>query len=115
MYENMSALSEKLDPNENDQLGDVLEKLSKTMAHIVLEGEAMEILDGDVVHSPILWLKAVLNHVEDSEKIRIFKVSALGAQSSGKSTLLKHSFWSEFSRQQWQMYKGSLYAVTEDR
>ena len=86
MYENMAALSKKLGPEEN-HLEDILDKLSKTMADIVLEGEAIEILDGDAVHSPILWLKAVINYTENSEKIRIFKVSALGAQSSGKSTL----------------------------
>ena len=95
MYENMAALSKKLGPEENN-LEDVLDKLSRTMADIILEGEAIEILDGDAVHSPILWLKAVINHIESSEKIRIFKVSALGAQSSGKSTLLNTVFGLNF-------------------
>ena len=95
MYENMTALSKKLGPEENN-LEDVLDKLSRSMADIVLEGEAIEILDGDAVHSPILWLKAVINHIENSKKIRIFKVSALGAQSSGKSTLLNTVFGLNF-------------------
>ena len=95
MYENMAALIEKVDSKEN-QLEAVLDTVSKTMADILLEGEAIEILDGDVVHSPVLWLKAVLSQIENKEKLRIFKVSALGAQSSGKSTLLNTVFGLNF-------------------
>ena len=93
MYENMAALSEKLSPKEN-QLEEVLDTFSKTMADILREGEAIEILDGDVVHCPVVWLKAVLNQIENSRKV--FKVSALGAQSSGKSTLLNTVFGLNF-------------------
>ena len=50
---NMFTLSEKVLTKEN-QLEDILDKLSKTMAEILLEGEAIEILDGDVVHCPVL-------------------------------------------------------------
>ena len=95
MYENMAALRKKLGPKKY-LLDDVLEKLSETMADIVLEGDAMEILDGDAVHSPVLWLKAVLTQIERRGEIRIFKVSALGAQSSGKSTLLNTVFGLNF-------------------
>ena len=95
MYENMAALRKKLGPNKC-LLDDVLEKLSEMMADIVLEGEAMEILDGDAVHSPVLWLKAVLSQIERRGEIRIFKVSAMGAQSSGKSTLLNTVFGLNF-------------------
>ena len=95
MYENMAALCEKVLLKENP-LEYVLDTLSRTMADILLEGEAIEILDGDVVHCPVLWLKAVLNQIENREKVRIFKVSALGAQSSGKSTLLNTVFGLDF-------------------
>ena len=78
MYENITALSEKV---ESKKTQDLLDTLSKTMADILLEGEAIEILDGDVVHSPVVWLKAVLNQIEYSRNIS--KISALGAQSSG--------------------------------
>ena len=95
MYENMAILSEKIGSNENHLVG-ILERLAKTMADIFLEGEAVELLDGDAVYSPILWLKAVLNQIENKERLRIFKVSALGAQSSGKSTLLNTVFGLNF-------------------
>ena len=93
MYENIVALSEKVRTKKTQ---DILDTLSKTMADILLEGEAIEILDGDVVHSPVVWLKAVLNHIEKRENIRVFKVSATGAQSSGKSTLLNTVFGLNF-------------------
>ena len=95
MYENMAILSEKIGSNEN-HLVSILERLAKTMADTFLEGEAVELLDGDAVYSPVLWLKAVLNQVENKERLRIFKVSALGAQSSGKSTLLNTVFGLNF-------------------
>ena len=95
MYENMVALIEKMSHKENP-LKEVLETLSKSMADILLDGEAIEILDGDVVHSPVVWLKAVLNQIENREKIRTFKVSVLGARSSGKSTLLNTVFGLNF-------------------
>ena len=95
MYENMIALRDKLESQEH-QLDDVLKTLSKTMADMLLEGEAIEILDSDAVHSPVLWIKAVLSQVENKENVRIFKVSALGAQSSGKSTLLNTVFGLNF-------------------
>ena len=91
MYENMFALSKKLG-QKNDHLVSVLNTLSKTMADILLEGETIEILDGDVVHCPVVWLQSVLNQIENKQRLRIFKVSALGAQSSGKSTLLNTTF-----------------------
>ena len=95
MYENIAALDAKVDSKQN-KLEDVLDMLSKTMADILLEGEAIEILDGDVIHSPVVWLKAVFDQIERKEKLTIFKVSALGAQSSGKSTLLNTVFGLHF-------------------
>ena len=94
MYENMNALREQV--KSEDKFEGILSTLSKTMADILLEGEAIEILDGDVVYSPVIWLKAVLNKIENKENVRIFKVSALGAQSSGKSTLLNTVFGLNF-------------------
>ena len=91
MYENIAALSERV---RTKKTKDLLETLSKTMADIFLEGEAIEILDGDVVHCPVVWLKAVLNQIEKRENrsTKSFKVSAVGAQSSGKSTLFNTVF-----------------------
>ena len=95
MYENMVALRKKIGRQES-LLDSVLDTFTKTMADILLDGEAMEILDGDVAHSPVLWLTAVLNKIEKSETIRVFKMSVVGAQSCGKSTLLDTLFGLNF-------------------
>ena len=91
MYENMIALY-KRNGQEESQLDRVLTALSQAMADILLNGESIEVLDGDVVHSPVLWLTSVLHEVQNREEIRIFKVSVVGAQSCGKSTLLNTLF-----------------------
>ena len=113
MYENIAALDAKVDSKQN-KLEVVLDMFSKTMADILLEGEAIEILDGDVIHSPVVWLKAVLNQIEKKEKLRIFKVSALGAQSSGKSTLLNTVFGLHFPVTSGRCTRGALHAAGED-
>ena len=95
MYENMVALRKKIGKPEC-LLDSILNALAQCMADILLDGEAIEILDGDVAHSPVLWLTAVLNQIEKREKIRVFKVSVLGAQSCGKSTLLNTLFGLNF-------------------
>ena len=53
-------------------------------------------MDGDAVHIPVEWLKAVLNKVDSRSKLKVFKVSAIGAQGCGKSTLLNTTFGLNF-------------------
>ena len=95
MYENMMALREK-NGKKVSQLDSVLSTLTQCMADILLDGEAIELLDGDIAHSHVLWLTAVINEIENRKLIRIFKVSTLGAQSCGKSTLLNTMFGLNF-------------------
>ena len=66
------------------------------MASLLMDGTAVEIMDGDAVNVPVEWLKAVLKGVENSTKSTLFKVSAIGAQGSGKSTLLNATFGLNF-------------------
>ena len=95
MYENMMALRKKNGKKES-QLDSILNTLTQCMADILLDGEAIELLDGDVAHSHVLWLTAVINEIENRKLIRIFKVSVLGSQSCGKSTLLNTMFGLNF-------------------
>ena len=66
MYENMSALVEKT--GSGVDLDSVLQIMSHVMADIFQEGTAIEIMDGDAVHVPVGWLKAVLTNFENSSK-----------------------------------------------
>ena len=95
LYENTVALREKAGSKFHD-LDELLDVLSSTMASLLMEGTAIEIMDGDAVNVPVAWLTAVLKKVEDSSRKTVFKVSAIGAQSCGKSTLLNTGFGLNF-------------------
>ena len=95
LYENTVALREKAGPKFHN-LDKLLDALSGAMASLLMEGTAIEIMDGDAVNVPVAWLTAVLNKVEDSSRKTVFKVSAIGAQSCGKSTLLNTGFGLNF-------------------
>ena len=94
VYENLVALERKLQNMED--IGTTLDKLVNCVAELLIEGIAIEILDSDSMDVPVSWLKAVFLAVENSSKSTLYKVSALGAQSSGKSTLLNAVFGCNF-------------------
>ena len=85
MYECIAALEEKVSSKFFDEK---LNCLAALMGDMLLEGAAIEIMDGDVVHVPVVWLQAVLKQIDGVNRSRLLKVAVLGAQSSGKSTLL---------------------------
>ena len=93
LYENILALKHKTGCKDMD---DILNKLSGVMAEILMEGIAVEIMDGDTIHVPVAWLSAVLNKIENCSQVKVFKVSILGAQSCGKSTILNTVFGLNF-------------------
>ena len=93
IYENTLALRDMMGCNELDK---ILDLLVDTMAAVFLQGTAIEVMDGDAVNVPVAWLSAVLNRVENSGRSTLFKVSVLGAQSCGKSTLLNTIFGLNF-------------------
>ena len=93
MYENISALKEKLLSNDADE---ILDRLASIMALLLMEGQAIEIMDGDAITVPVAWLKAVLGNIQKSQESTLFKVAVLGAQSCGKSTLLNTVFGLNF-------------------
>ena len=93
MYDNVSALRER---NKSKDLSDKLDILTSIMAQVLMEGTAIEIMDGDAVNVPVAWLYAVLEKVQNCKSSSIFKVSVLGAQSCGKSTLLNAVFGLNF-------------------
>ena len=95
MYENMMTMRKRIGKKES-QLDSILSTLTQCMADILLDGEAIELLDGHVAQSHVLWLTAVINEIENRKLIRIFKMSVLGAQSCGKSTLLNMLFGLNF-------------------
>ncbi|KAI6650507.1 hypothetical protein LOD99_7558 [Oopsacas minuta] len=72
--------------------------LQTIAANLLIEGHAFEIIDGDVNHIAMKWVKNVLKSLTSliGYKKKIFVVSILGTQSTGKSTLLNTMFGAKF-------------------
>ncbi|XP_066535270.1 interferon-induced very large GTPase 1-like [Hoplias malabaricus] len=67
-------------------------------ADLLISGHPMELMDGDAAHVPLIWLSAVLKEVINKlEDKRVFVLSVLGIQSSGKSTMLNAMFGLQFA------------------
>ncbi|GAB1292507.1 Interferon-induced very large GTPase 1 [Apodemus speciosus] len=67
-------------------------------ADLMVSGVPIELMDGDASYVPLKWVAAVFDKV--SEKLgdkKIFVLSVLGLQNSGKSTLLHAMFGLQFS------------------
>ncbi|XP_054761540.2 interferon-induced very large GTPase 1-like [Lytechinus pictus] len=75
-----------------------VEYLPERAAELLLNGIPLELIDGDASSMPIGWVTAVLSKVEHiiGEK-KLFLLSVLGIQSSGKSTLLNTMFGLQFA------------------
>ena len=73
-------------------------KLPIMAARFLLSGIPLEILDGDVSQVPITWIKSVFQEIGNIVGVnkKVYIVSILGIQSSGKSTLLNTMFGLQF-------------------
>ncbi|XP_028403314.1 interferon-induced very large GTPase 1-like [Dendronephthya gigantea] len=66
-------------------------------ADMLLSGQPLEILDGDSFYIQPRWFEAVFTKLEQKTKnAKIFVISVVGIQSSGKSTMLNTMFGLEF-------------------
>ena len=75
----------------------LLSQLPKLAAELLIDGNPLEIMDGDAGHVPLKWIKAVLqNLVEILIEPNVFVLSVLGLQSTGKSTMLNTTFGLKF-------------------
>ena len=72
--------------------------LPRIGARLLLSGIPLEILDGDVSQIPIIWVKKVFRELHNilSHEKKVYIISILGIQSSGKSTLLNTIFGLQF-------------------
>lgn len=73
-------------------------KLPKRYAELLVAGNAIELLDGDSGDIPDAWFSAICDEVcTQFPNLRVFVVTILGLQSSGKSTLLNALFACRFA------------------
>ncbi len=76
-----------------------LDALPGVVADLLLEGYPIEIMDGDAAYVAEGWIKAVMEQLGQRvpRNAKIFTLSVLGVQSTGKSTLLNTMFGLQFA------------------
>ncbi|XP_026075170.1 interferon-induced very large GTPase 1-like [Carassius auratus] len=93
IYESCSSLKK----NKKD-LEVNFSSLPSLAAEMMISGFPLELMDGDAAHVPVIWISAVLDQlVQKLGDQRVFVLSVLGLQSSGKSTMLNAMFGLEFA------------------
>ncbi|XP_053553320.1 interferon-induced very large GTPase 1 [Bombina bombina] len=104
-YEALDALQQK---------DESFYELPKIAAEMMASGNPLELMDGDASYVPLKWVGAVL---EELVKIlgdkRIFVLSVLGVQSSGKSTLLNTMFGLQFAVSAGRCTRGAFMQLVE--
>ncbi|XP_062843252.1 interferon-induced very large GTPase 1-like [Trichomycterus rosablanca] len=72
--------------------------LPELVAELINSGLPMELMDGDAAHVPLIWVSAVLDElIKKLGDQKVFVLSVLGIQSSGKSTMLNAMFGLQFA------------------
>ncbi|XP_076866493.1 interferon-induced very large GTPase 1-like [Brachyhypopomus gauderio] len=80
------------------QMGQKVLHLPKLAARFMMSGHSVELMDGDAGHVPLVWVSAVLDElIKILGDQRVFVLSVLGIQSSGKSTMLNAMFGLQFA------------------
>ncbi|XP_060924515.1 up-regulator of cell proliferation-like [Limanda limanda] len=77
---------------------DEISNLPGLVAEMLLDGYPLELLDGDASNVPERWVTDVLMelHKKVGQRSRLFVLTVLGVQSSGKSALLNTMFGVQF-------------------
>ncbi|KAK2511960.1 interferon-induced very large GTPase 1-like protein [Columba guinea] len=73
-------------------------KLPEVAADLMVSGYPIELMDGDASYVPLRWVGAIFDRlIEKLGDKRVFVLSVLGIQSTGKSTLLNAMFGLQFN------------------
>ncbi|XP_035280320.1 interferon-induced very large GTPase 1-like [Anguilla anguilla] len=89
LYEAVNSVT-KSEGFTDIQCVDILPRIG---AQMLIAGYPLELMDGDVAHVPLDWIKAVFDKlIKKLGDKKVFVLSVLGLQSSGKSTLLNTMF-----------------------
>ncbi|XP_048061907.1 interferon-induced very large GTPase 1-like [Megalobrama amblycephala] len=93
IYESCSSVKK----NKKDLQFD-FSSLPSLAAEMMISGFPLELMDGDAAHVPVIWISAVLDElIQKLGDQRVFVLSVLGLQSSGKSTMLNAMFGLQFA------------------
>ena len=84
--------------NQSNTNSETVVELAKSYAELLMDGQSIELLNGDLGEIPSAWLTSICNHVNQKHpNLRVFVISIIGLQSSGKSTLLNALFGCKFA------------------
>ncbi|XP_013768633.1 interferon-induced very large GTPase 1-like [Pundamilia nyererei] len=84
-------------------------KYPELAAQLMISGYPMELMDGDAGHVPLTWISSLLEEViKKLGDQRVFVLSVLGLQSSGKSTMLNTMFGLQFAVSAGRCTKGAF-------
>ncbi|XP_067150585.1 interferon-induced very large GTPase 1-like [Apteryx mantelli] len=73
-------------------------KLPEIAADLMVSGYPIELMDGDASYVPLRWVGAIFDKlIEKLGDKRVYVLSVLGIQSTGKSTLLNAMFGLQFN------------------
>ncbi|CAI2191460.1 19664_t:CDS:1, partial [Funneliformis geosporum] len=82
----------------NDPNNEIRLNLPEYYAELLISGHTIELLDGDAGTISEAWFSAICGHINKKfPDLRVFVISILGLQSSGKSTLLNALFACRFA------------------
>ncbi|XP_064175992.1 interferon-induced very large GTPase 1-like [Anguilla rostrata] len=96
-----------------------IQRLPRLAAELLQEGFPLELVDGDASNIPLQWVTQVLKELHNltQYKSKIWVVTVLGVQSTGKSTLLNAMFGVQFAVSSGRCTRGAfmlLIRVKED-
>ncbi|XP_077063220.1 interferon-induced very large GTPase 1-like [Siphateles boraxobius] len=93
IYESCSSVKK----NKKDLQFD-FSSLPSLAAEMMISRFPLELMDGDAAHVPLVWISAVIDAlIQKLGDQRVFVLSVLGIQSSGKSTMLNAMFGLQFA------------------
>ncbi|CAI5691277.1 unnamed protein product [Oreochromis niloticus] len=84
-------------------------KYPELAAKLMISGHPMELMDGDAGQVPLTWISSLLEEViKKLGDLKVFVLSVLGLQSSGKSTMLNTMFGLQFAVSAGRCTKGAF-------
>ncbi|XP_063797144.1 interferon-induced very large GTPase 1-like [Pseudophryne corroboree] len=132
MKKHLEKLSEKIKMStfglehilrELGQIYEALETISKEksfshvpkiVALLMVSGYPVELMDGDAAHVPLRWIQSILDElIKILGDKKLYVLSVLGIQSSGKSTLLNAMFGLQFAVSAGRCTRGAFMQLIE--
>lgn len=87
-----------------------MERLPALYAQMLLDGFPIELVDGDAANIPMKWMTEVLselhNMMNSNSKLKV--IAIIGAENSGKSTLLNTMFGGKFATNRGSRSRGAF-------